>query len=273
MGLIYMRTSPSGKSYIGQTTKTEEERWKEHCYEAESRKINYNSKLNKAIRKYGGNTFSVTILEECNDKDLNNREQYWIDYYDTYINGYNSTLGGEGSLKYSDTEILSLWKQGLNQREIAENLNYDRTALNKRLKLLISQEERTLRHDSTAKNSLSQIEKDKILFYWNAGKNIKEISSLTLHDKKVISSILKKNGISPEDILSRGKEKKGKRRRIAQYSTNGELIHIFNSMKEAVEALKIDNITIGRIIQGRSKKYKDLILKDIKEGENNNELF
>ena len=34
MGLIYMRISPNNKSYVGLTTQTEEQRWAQHCQEA-----------------------------------------------------------------------------------------------------------------------------------------------------------------------------------------------------------------------------------------------
>jgi hypothetical protein len=48
-------------------------------------------------------------LEKSNDikyiKDiLNEKEVFYINMYDTYINGYNSTLGGEGSLGNKLTE-------------------------------------------------------------------------------------------------------------------------------------------------------------------------
>ena len=65
MGLIYMRISPSGGKYIGKTVKRENERWDNHVYEAYNiNDINYNSLLNKAIRKYGAENFSVQILED-----------------------------------------------------------------------------------------------------------------------------------------------------------------------------------------------------------------
>lgn len=269
MGLIYMRTSPSGKSYIGQTNKSEEDRWKEHCYEASNPKhCNYNSKLNKAIRKYGHNNFSIKILEICDNEHLNDREQYWINYYDTYTNGYNSTLGGGGTQKYSDDIILKLWNEGLNQRQISEKLSCDRTSLNKRICALISNEERAKRHDETAANKLSPEEYETILSLWYSGKGINEISNITNHDKKVISNFLKKNNISKEEIIERGKKLSKiyrKTRKIIQYSADGEILNIFHSMKEAVEKLHIDNQTINKIIQGRSIKYKNIILKDIEE--------
>ena len=59
-GIIYKRTSPSGKSYIGKTFLQEQERWKQHVSEANrGEKL---TKLNKAIKKYGGENFSVEIL-------------------------------------------------------------------------------------------------------------------------------------------------------------------------------------------------------------------
>lgn len=49
-----------------------------------------------AINKYGIENFTFEIIEECSEEQLNNRERYWIAYYDTYHNGYNRTVGGEG---------------------------------------------------------------------------------------------------------------------------------------------------------------------------------
>ena len=56
--------------------------------------------IKNAIDKYGKHNFTKTILEHnVADWDLlKEREQYWIEYYDSYNNGYNMTLGGDGSL-------------------------------------------------------------------------------------------------------------------------------------------------------------------------------
>lgn len=47
------------------------------------------------MRKYGLNNFSFKIIEECSEKKLNDREIYWITFYDSYHNGYNETQGGD----------------------------------------------------------------------------------------------------------------------------------------------------------------------------------
>lgn len=92
MGFIYKITNKiNGKNYIGQTKRTVEIRWKEHLREKD------NAPIHKAIQKYGENNFFVTVLEECENHLLNEREIYWINYYDSYNGhkGYNATKGGQ----------------------------------------------------------------------------------------------------------------------------------------------------------------------------------
>jgi group I intron endonuclease len=55
--------------------------------------------IKRAIDKYGKNNFVKEIIEECDDKHiLNEREKFWIKYYDSTNTsiGYNIRLGGEG---------------------------------------------------------------------------------------------------------------------------------------------------------------------------------
>ena len=74
MGLIYMRVSPSGGKYIGQTIREEKIRWKEHCKDANNpNNERYNSILSKAIRKYGAENFTVYILEDNITKEELNK--------------------------------------------------------------------------------------------------------------------------------------------------------------------------------------------------------
>ena len=126
-GIIYKRTSPSGKSYIGQTIYTEAKRWTQHIKDAKDPKSSgYKSKLSKAIRKYGGENFSVEILEENIPCDLLGiKEQYYIQLYDTYQTGYNSTPGGEGTELQGFFDIdksLELWDEGYGIKDIAAQL-------------------------------------------------------------------------------------------------------------------------------------------------------
>jgi len=57
------------------------------------------TKFYRAIRKYGENNFYIELLETTTIDNLNEREKYWISYYNSYKNGYNSTLGGDGVIR------------------------------------------------------------------------------------------------------------------------------------------------------------------------------
>ncbi len=97
-GVIYRYVSPSGKSYIGQTT---DEVKRRRCFN--DRKYYSGKRMDKAIKKYGAENFTYEVLfrgeYETMDKaieDLNRREREYIRQFNSYHNGYNMTLGGEG---------------------------------------------------------------------------------------------------------------------------------------------------------------------------------
>jgi group I intron endonuclease len=60
------------------------------------------TKIYNALLKYGYDDFEKVVLEECPKKLLNEREIYWIDYYDSVNNGYNIRKGGNGGGKYGE---------------------------------------------------------------------------------------------------------------------------------------------------------------------------
>lgn len=84
-------------SYIGQSIDIEK-RLKEHKRKAFQKGKEYYKKLYKAIREDGLENFSFEILEICEKEELNEREKYWIEYFDSFNNGYNATAGGDGFL-------------------------------------------------------------------------------------------------------------------------------------------------------------------------------
>ena len=103
MAHIYLITNQvNSKKYVGKTTKSNPyDRWREHKNTA-----NLNNKQAKsmpilrAIRKYGVENFTFTIIEECPDETVNERERHFIQEYNTCSRyGYNITLGGEGIKK------------------------------------------------------------------------------------------------------------------------------------------------------------------------------
>lgn len=103
-GFIYKVTNQkNGKIYIGQTSRTIEERWNQHKRNAfQDNNLEYQNKFHRAIRKYGIGGFIIeqqekiiaTNTEELHQK-LNDAETKWILHFDSKDNGYNSSLGGD----------------------------------------------------------------------------------------------------------------------------------------------------------------------------------
>ena len=90
-GVIYLLiNSINDKEYVGQTTKTAEERFKEHMYSPHC--------IGKAIRKHGAENFVIVILKVCYSKaELDFWEKHFIKSRNTMApNGYNLTEGGAG---------------------------------------------------------------------------------------------------------------------------------------------------------------------------------
>ena len=89
------------KVYIGLTIREPEIRWQEHEYSGRNPKYHFGY----AIRSYGWENFKPEILaENIPIEELGDLEMYYIDLYDSYNNGYNSTKGGEGTLGHLRTE-------------------------------------------------------------------------------------------------------------------------------------------------------------------------
>lgn len=121
-GIIYRYISPSGKSYIGQTTN---EVYRRRMWFGKGRYTGGRSKIDRARKKYGPENFIYEVLLrnqyssiEVATLDLNKWETYYIGYYNTYKNGYNSTLGGDGSRGYTQSvEALQKISKSLKGRK------------------------------------------------------------------------------------------------------------------------------------------------------------
>ena len=74
------------------------------------------------MRVHGVEHFHIEMIEKVNDELLSEREQYWIQFYDSYLNGYNMTRGGEGNRLYLKETIYTLWDKGLSVSQIADTI-------------------------------------------------------------------------------------------------------------------------------------------------------
>ena len=136
MGYIYCITNLiNGKKYVGKTTQTIEQRFKEHC--RDSRKEVYKKRpLYDAMRKYGVENFKVEQLEEVLvDDNLSDREVFWIKELQSYgHNGYNATEGGDGKVLYDYKEIIEIYNLGYNIKQTAKKVGCCQDIVSKVLK-------------------------------------------------------------------------------------------------------------------------------------------
>lgn len=180
-GIIYIITNTiNSKVYIGQTIQTLENRWRAHCRNKCSNN-EMNMRIKRAILKYGKQNFSITELERCKVTELDEKEIYYIQLYNSYIEGYNSTKGGKSGTKELKLDIeqqqdcVELYKLGFSLREVAKEFNVDKATV----KHIIEVNNIPLRTTRTYK--LSQKDREEVL------KDCKILSRKEVMDKWNIS--------------------------------------------------------------------------------------
>lgn len=132
--LIYKITNLiNNKCYIGQTIKTAEQRWKEHQSHAfGSHPNDQNKSLYKAIRKYGLENFTFEVLQDNIEtfEQLDKAEIYWIDYYNSFVKGYNETFGGQQYHKIlPNKEIIEDYYKTKSARKTALKFGIDHSTI------------------------------------------------------------------------------------------------------------------------------------------------
>lgn len=210
-GYIYIITnSINNKIYIGQTSRTIEARWKQH-QNAALRGDNQGIVLYNAIRKYGVENFFISMIEETDIKNLNDREKYWIKYYNSIVpNGYNVREGGEDPGRKEVYQIDPQTNQIINcyasAMDAAEKNNIDLSHLTK-----------ACRHEE---NSCGN-------YKWSYAEN---------YNKTLIENIKVQEKNYPICQID---------------MQTGKLIKIWGSVQEASKALQIDPTSIFHCFSGR----------------------
>lgn len=99
IGIYKITNNVNHKTYIGQSVEVEE-RIKEHKrIPFRENRPTYNYPLYKEMREYGLENFSFEPLKECKKEDLNRLELYYVELYNSFLNGYNQTPGGDAVAK------------------------------------------------------------------------------------------------------------------------------------------------------------------------------
>lgn len=125
MAYVYIiKNDINSKVYIGKTNFSLEKRFQEHVQDSKKERCEKRP-LYDAINKYGENHFWIEKLEECKPEEASKKEIYYIQYYNSYKNGYNATKGGDGSFRIDYEKVMSLYYNNkfLTASDIAKECN------------------------------------------------------------------------------------------------------------------------------------------------------
>ena len=280
MGYIYKVTNiDNGKVYIGQTVQSIDRRWKQHINDSfNENKRDFQNYFHNAIRKYGVKSFSIEKIEECNDDKLNDREIYWIDFYQSCNKniGYNMTFGGGGAVKYTDDYILKLWDKGYSIGEMHEISNIDRGWISRRLKSAgVSQTDiNKRRYDKTVNKTSNivyhyDIDGNYLASYFSLNEayrqtNIAHIENCCNHIQRQAGGF--RWSYEKVDKLPPMKERvtSNKARQIGRYdASNLNLLEVYSSASEAGRVNNLNKSNILRACKGRQKTCGGYIWKYI----------
>lgn len=259
------------KVYIGQSLDAKE-RFKSHC------KKNYdNSLIDKAIQKYGKDHFWFEILES-QIENYNEREKYWIKYYNSLKPfGYNILAGGEEpptyygdkhpNIKISDDDVLKL-KIDLAETDIPLSQLAKKYNISKRQVLRINQgisraaldEKYPLRKNPNINGKLTEQDVDNIIdllkYTYRFNGDIAREYGVEVH---TISKINDGTAHHRDNIQYPIRNWKSSGIILFTYEQVTEIINALSNTKESIQSLakkyNVDRRAIEGINRGTSKKY------------------
>lgn len=172
--LYQITNTVNGKSYIGITKLSIDERWNVH--KSNSRNPKY--PLHHAIAKYGSEFFTVTLLEENQDrKVISELEEPTIQRLKTHITqhgynvakgGYGGDLGAESSRKRLETiknyspERKAVYQERLSKRNLGKTKENDAGRLAQSEKIKGNTFRKDILHDDSSKQKISEGNTGKI---------------------------------------------------------------------------------------------------------------
>lgn len=264
MAIIYKITNDiNNKVYVGKTTRDLDTRFNEHKKPKNGKS---KSAIRDAIQKYGSEHFQIELIEECEYDRLNERERYWISYYDSYQQGYNLTTGGDG-IALSEEKIKTirdLWLNGetivsiANILELPHSTVYHRIAqyedfdpIENKQRALVPQEKPIIQYDING-NILKRY------------RSINEAERETKISAKQIGAA-RKNGTQCHGYYWQFENEELKissnKKRVYQYTLDLKLVKEYAGAREAAREFGADSASIIKCCNGKQKTCKGYVFK------------
>lgn len=156
---IYKITSPTGRIYIGQSIDIERRRKmyvNNHCKKQQ--------KLYASLCKYGFSEHDFEVIEECEWDLLNEREEYWIEFYGTFNSdlGLNLSSGGLNKRVSEETKLkISKGNTGNKRPDLSIRNKEERKQISEETRLKLSISSTGKRHTKETKEKISNKAKER----------------------------------------------------------------------------------------------------------------
>lgn len=242
------------ESYVGQSIQLQE-RYNHHKREW----VSGTTKFYKAIQQFGWENFSYEILEYCSAEELNEKERYWIDYFDSYKNGYNHNVGGSNKNSIDRKKVYELWDQGKTIKEIIEILQISQTSAY----TILNAYEPFICRETPQPLTIYQYDlQGNFIQSWTSQKEIQRVLQIDASAiGKVLSGQRKTAGgyiwtnVFQDKINEINPNKTSIPKPIIKYSLSNEYVCKYNSIAEAARSVSGDSSAIRRAAQRHTVAY------------------
>lgn len=151
---------------------------------------------------------------------LDEREKYWINFYDSFHNGYNCTIGGEGRSKYNKQEIIEYFKKVNSVTKTAKHFNCHKATVQKAI-------------NSVGLNGSPNYE--KIIEIYKKTGSIKETAKVVGCSRACVHNACKKNNVKIQ-------------RRFNNYKEIADKAVELQSIKQTAKFYKCSEVTVKRAL-------------------------
>jgi group I intron endonuclease len=185
--------------YVGVTKVNINARFHQHTKPSTLIKRNY--KLQKAIKELGVENFYCELLEEIDEKEMFDKEVYYIKKYDSFHNGYNSTPGGKGGKIIVDEKdvknVVNSYLNNFNIKELALKYNVCEETIKRLLSAHNIEIKKKLKtksgyiYNDSVRTFDSKEEKENLISDYDSGMTYKELALKYNVDERTIGRKLK----------------------------------------------------------------------------------
>lgn len=250
-GRIYLVTClVNGKVYVGQTSRSLERRWAGHVKKSRRPRNHFHS----AIQKYGAENFKIEELASYKASSkielktfLDDAERSYIEKYNSLYEGYNSTVGGEGTLGFrfseESKEKLRRLNSGENNYNFGKHLSDETKEKIRKARMghPVSEETRRKISESEKGKGASPEQMKALHDKWRGSHHSEETK------RKMSASMKGKKHHLSEETRKEITERMGKK--IVQRSLSGEVICVWPTIHSVVNSFGVSHKKVKRVIK------------------------